>query len=347
MTTIYLVRHGEAEGNAFRRIHGQYDSNLTPTGRQQAQCVKNRFETIHLDAVISSDLTRAASTAAPLAEAKGLPPQLDPAFREACLGRWEDVPFGYLEGFEAQAMVDFSWDPQHWQVEGSEAFETYTDRFIHGMRRWADAYPDGTIAIFCHSVILRGILLRLFFPDNIKGIPYCENTAVSKIFYENGAFSYEFLNNADHVPPHLSTYVKQKWWRDSRLSKRDFNLWYQPLANDPALAQEIAAPAETDRALALAKGMPEAAMVAMLRNTPVGLVSIDPQKGRLDALYLKEAQRGKFMDDQLLGQAVMVVRRLGFSQMEVDLARIPEPELAERYHFTTGILDLRVRILNG
>ena len=23
MTTIYLVRHGEAEGNAFRRIHGQ------------------------------------------------------------------------------------------------------------------------------------------------------------------------------------------------------------------------------------------------------------------------------------------------------------------------------------
>ena len=88
-------------------------------------------------------------------------------------------------------------------------------------------------------------------------------------------------------------------------------------------------------------------MVAMLRNTPVGLVSIDPQKGRLDALYLKEAQRGKFMDDQLLGQAVMVVRRLGFSQMEVDLARIPEPELAERYHFTTGILDLRVRILNG
>ena len=43
MTTIYLVRHGEAEGNAFRRIHGQYDSILTPTGFAQVEAVKERF----------------------------------------------------------------------------------------------------------------------------------------------------------------------------------------------------------------------------------------------------------------------------------------------------------------
>ena len=35
MTTIYLIRHGEAEGNAFRRTHGQYDSILTPNGFRQ------------------------------------------------------------------------------------------------------------------------------------------------------------------------------------------------------------------------------------------------------------------------------------------------------------------------
>ena len=30
MTEIYLIRHGEAEGNVFRRLHGQYDALLTP-----------------------------------------------------------------------------------------------------------------------------------------------------------------------------------------------------------------------------------------------------------------------------------------------------------------------------
>ena len=29
MTTIYLIRHAEAEGNLYRRIHGWYDSLIT------------------------------------------------------------------------------------------------------------------------------------------------------------------------------------------------------------------------------------------------------------------------------------------------------------------------------
>lgn len=32
MTEIYLIRHAEAEGNIFRRIHGHYNSLLTPEG---------------------------------------------------------------------------------------------------------------------------------------------------------------------------------------------------------------------------------------------------------------------------------------------------------------------------
>ena len=35
MTTIYLIRHAEAEGNLCRRIHGQYDTNVTTKGLRQ------------------------------------------------------------------------------------------------------------------------------------------------------------------------------------------------------------------------------------------------------------------------------------------------------------------------
>ena len=34
-TRIYLVRHCEAEGNVYRRIHGVTDSRVTPKGRLQ------------------------------------------------------------------------------------------------------------------------------------------------------------------------------------------------------------------------------------------------------------------------------------------------------------------------
>ena len=32
MTTLYLVRHAEAEGNLYRRIHGWYDALVTDNG---------------------------------------------------------------------------------------------------------------------------------------------------------------------------------------------------------------------------------------------------------------------------------------------------------------------------
>ena len=57
MTTLYLIRHAEAEGNLYRRIHGQFDTNVTPNGRRQIAALARRFASIDIDACYSSDLT--------------------------------------------------------------------------------------------------------------------------------------------------------------------------------------------------------------------------------------------------------------------------------------------------
>ena len=56
MTTIYIIRHAEAEGNLFKRIHGQYDSPVTLLGRRQIACLERRFAGLPVDAVYASDL---------------------------------------------------------------------------------------------------------------------------------------------------------------------------------------------------------------------------------------------------------------------------------------------------
>ena len=35
MTTVYMVRHAEAEGNLYRRVHGWYNSLITDNGYRQ------------------------------------------------------------------------------------------------------------------------------------------------------------------------------------------------------------------------------------------------------------------------------------------------------------------------
>ena len=42
MTTIYLVRHAEAEGNLYRRIHGWYNSKITEKGYRQIAALEKR-----------------------------------------------------------------------------------------------------------------------------------------------------------------------------------------------------------------------------------------------------------------------------------------------------------------
>ena len=51
MTTVYIIRHAEAEGNVYRRCHGQYDSLLTPRAYEQLPCLAKRFADVPLDAV--------------------------------------------------------------------------------------------------------------------------------------------------------------------------------------------------------------------------------------------------------------------------------------------------------
>ena len=63
MTTLYLIRHAEAEGNLYRRIHGQYNSLITDNGYRQIQALQERFADVPIDAVYSSDLFRTMTTA--------------------------------------------------------------------------------------------------------------------------------------------------------------------------------------------------------------------------------------------------------------------------------------------
>ena len=71
-TSLVLIRHGETPWNTSGRLQGSIDIELSERGLWQAQRVADRLRQEPIAAVISSDLVRAAQTAAPLAAARGL-----------------------------------------------------------------------------------------------------------------------------------------------------------------------------------------------------------------------------------------------------------------------------------
>ncbi len=321
MTEIYLIRHGEAEGNIFRRLHGQYDSLLTPRGCAQVACLKKRFASIQIDACFSSDLTRACMTSRAVFEPKGLRLQRDKRFREVDVGVWEDVPIGYLENFDGQRMRAFDCDPPAWHVDGSERYDTYTTRFLEALEAAAKRYDGGTIAVFSHGAVMRGTFARLFFANDVKKLPYSENTGVSRLRYDGGKFTYDYLNDASHLPPELSGGAV-KWQGGG--GKREKNLYFVP-ASSVSLPEEIALP------------QPEGGCVlaAMLNGTPIGSVALgqaEGQTGVICAMRLLDAMQGRFYGDQMLGCAFSHFRKAGCTQLRALPGKYPD-DILPRYAF--------------
>ena len=98
MTTIYLIRHAEAEGNLYRIAQGQANSSITDRGERRIQALARRFADIPIDAVYASDLYRTCATASAIYKPKGLPLHRRRDLREICVGVWEEKTWGRSPG---------------------------------------------------------------------------------------------------------------------------------------------------------------------------------------------------------------------------------------------------------
>ncbi|MGY1631215.1 histidine phosphatase family protein [Geodermatophilus sp. SYSU D01186] len=95
VTRLLIWRHGRTEWNATGRFQGQLDPPLDAEGRGQAARTAPQLAATgplpQGTVVVSSDLTRAAETAATLTGLLGVPLRLDPRLREVGLGCWEGL----------------------------------------------------------------------------------------------------------------------------------------------------------------------------------------------------------------------------------------------------------------
>ena len=201
MTTIYLIRHAEAEGNLYRRAHGWYNSIITDRGYRQIAALAKRFADTKFDAVYSSDRFRTMITALAIYKTHGLPLRTIRALREIDVGYWEDTPWAELERTDPEQLAYFSNDSQKWHVDGCESFAEVRDRMRKALTEIAEAHPNGTVAVFSHGMAMRIIVgtLQGMTLHEIDRTGHAENTAVAKLEYENGNFNVVFRDDASHL----------------------------------------------------------------------------------------------------------------------------------------------------
>ena len=151
---IYLIRHGETEGNRLRILQ-RPEIPLSERGLEQARRLGERIARAGIARIVSSDLARAAMTAEAVQRATGAPLAFDAGLHERS--------FGDLRG---TAYADLDQDPfaPGYHPPGGESWEGFHERVDQTWQRVleaavvATAETGGHLAVVTHGLVCRRVV---------------------------------------------------------------------------------------------------------------------------------------------------------------------------------------------
>lgn len=191
MGTVLLVRHGESTWNRDGRAQGWAPTPLTDRGREQAAAVAAYIDgTYDVDRLVTSDLRRAATTAARIGEATNVDPEPDSVWRERDFGRLQGLEYpGVFERFPRFSLAENGAAAAAERPVSGESLLDVRDRVLDAWAALAaDLGPEETAVVVCHG----GPLYLL--TGAVKGVDVTtavldgeqDNCAITEIAVEDG-----------------------------------------------------------------------------------------------------------------------------------------------------------------
>ncbi|TDX52984.1 alpha-ribazole phosphatase [Orenia marismortui] len=198
-TKLILIRHGETKWNKAGRFQGNKDIELNSAGRKQAEKLGKGLADEKIDAIYSSNLSRAYETAQILSQEHGLEVKSYSSLQEINFGVWEGLTFDEI-------MSEYEDEFRNWQSSSSnrppqgESLEDVRERVVKKIKEIIANHREETIAIVAHGGVNK-ILLSTFLelPLDKSWRLMQSNTAVNILSFYEDDIILELLNSTAHL----------------------------------------------------------------------------------------------------------------------------------------------------
>jgi 2,3-bisphosphoglycerate-dependent phosphoglycerate mutase len=161
VTRLYLVRHGQSAGNAEGRFGGHGPTPLSELGQKQAAKTAALLAKEGINAIYSSDLSRAVQTAQPLSELTGVPIIETPNFRERNVGVLEGLTFDESREIHPRDYYALVNRNVHHVITNGESYRHLLRRSTTELWRILREHQGERIAIFSHTGAICFLTLHL------------------------------------------------------------------------------------------------------------------------------------------------------------------------------------------
>ena len=202
MTELVILRHGYSEGNKEKRFSGQMNVPLDNVGKNQAESVaKFIADNFKVDAIYSSDLSRAYDTVKPLADKLGLEIVKDVNLREVDVGKWQGMLIEDAKNEFPEEFAAYKENVGRSRFPGGESYEEAMNRGKDVIEKIAKENDGKTVVIATHGGIIRTLRAawNRISLDEIKTIPHVPNASATVVAYDNGKINWIKIGSVEHL----------------------------------------------------------------------------------------------------------------------------------------------------
>ena len=203
MMKIMLVRHGQTEWNNVGKMQGSSEVHLSQDGLHQARLLAAHCPFHTADAIYSSPLARAETTAMILAEKFNLHVEIVPKLRETNFGDWEGKLLRDIAKEDPINFEKFFMQPDELKIPNAETFQQTQFRAMEAVQKIINkhsAEKNSHIIIVAHGAVNRTILCSFLDIPLRKMWSIAQfNTAVNVLREDDGNWIVELVNSTAHL----------------------------------------------------------------------------------------------------------------------------------------------------
>ena len=203
MRRWFLVRHGQTDWNKVGRAQGQSDPPLNQAGHEQAEAVAARLAPVAFEAAYSSDLRRAADTAAPVMRGRDTPMTYRRDLREKDFGEWEGMTFEEVRRRYPRMYERLFDEKPEFAPPGGESDVTLLSRVAGAVARIADRHDgnNGDILVVSHGGALRAMMVSMLgLSASAMWRLRLSNAGLSIVtVFDEGGTTLDLLNDTSHL----------------------------------------------------------------------------------------------------------------------------------------------------
>ena len=201
MMTLYITRHGQTMWNIEKRIQGKGNSELTEKGILGAENLRDRFEDIDIDCIISSPLKRTMHTSEIIRGNKDIPIYTEDGLME--------IDVGDFSGKTLEEMIEENpiladkilTDPYTNGYPNGENLLEFYNRCADTLKKMAKEYDGKTVLVVTHGGVLKAI--EYYIKGEMIPIDWASevvvNCSLTKYEINGNNIKEVFFNDTEHL----------------------------------------------------------------------------------------------------------------------------------------------------